>query len=118
MEELSKNVAFSTSVLEKNPKTPVFKKQCYFLKSDKGKAAYFLHLHESWLYAGSKDFQKSPMCKECLKHLFFLGYIFNFLYIALNLLLWFKGEKITTNKENSCLFLIAETWFVNGYEFF
>lgn len=103
--------------MEKSPETPVFKKQCYlFLKSYKGKAAYCVHLLELWLHAGIKYFQKSPMCKECLKHIF-LGYIFNFLYIALNLLLRFRGGKITTNKENSWLFLIAETWFINGCEF-
>lgn len=49
---------------------------------------------------------------------FFVGYIFNFLYIAWNFLLTFRGKKTTTNKEDSWFFSVAETWFVDGDEFF
>lgn len=60
---------------------------------------------------------KKAQCVRNAWNAYFLGYMFNILYIALNLLLRFRRGKITTNKENRWLFLIAETWFINGYEF-
>lgn len=71
----------------------------------------------SYDYMLASNTSKKAQCVRNAWNTSFLGYIFNFLYIALNLLLRFRGGKITTNKENSWLFLIEETWFINGYEF-